>query len=702
MENAARICGLFHDFGKRSQLFQDVLQGKATGVDHAGPGAALLAHNMPKPIVEAIAGHHAGLISEEMLRPYLQSICRGDAQAVSRFDKTPSLSGTVQMADAMNDFMKEHQGFIPPHPEKQTVSGVSWKNKMLRMLQTRMLFSCQVDADWSVSSFEATGDDTGLLNHSIQDLPSEDMLDRLENHRKQISVESQATENIIALRDMVYRDCGIAGRDMEHSFWTLTAPTGSGKTLGMLRFALERVLADKQKQRIILVLPFLSLVDQTAAITKRIIPGTVVDTSQSGAKEDERLRSEKWNAPCIVTTTVQFFDSLFSDQPGDCRKLHNMANSIIIFDEIQALPHSVARLAMQSLYWLSNIYHSCIVLSTATQPQYQMLPELDWDVREMIQDVPKAFRSAVQKRFEFLPVETDLKDIAAEAGEYDSVCVVCNLKRHALEVYREWKKRGLKNIYLLSTDLCPAHRAAVIDEIKACQKAGSPVRVAATQCIEAGVDLDFKRMYRALGPLTSLIQAAGRQNRNGRFEAEPMVVFQPKQQENERWMYPGPDYEGQAMIVKTMHQSGHMMTALSSIKEYYRRLFGQYREPAGLWDSMMGIEYDRFAKEAQLIKNTGYQVVVPYAAKKDVYATVLQAVRGGNVAKRHLAMATGITVQVYDRDGVLAHCQEISILHHGEAHPTGTYILLEGHESCYDNRMGLCLDGEAANSQYML
>ena len=215
-------------------------------------------------------------------------------------------------------------------------------------------------------------------------------------------------------------------------------------------------------------------------------------------------------------------------------------------------------------------------------------------------------------------------------------------------------------------------------------------------------DFDFEKMYRALGPLTSLVQAAGRQNRNGRYSDEPMTVFIPAKQKGERMMYPGPDYEKQAMIVRTMQLSGYDMTELASIEEYYRRLFRQYREPDGLWNSMIGIEYEIFAEEAKLIKQAGFRVIVPYAGEQAIYNEVLTAAHEGRIGKKHLSMAAIITVQTYDRAGVSAHCQELVIHRHNADYPTGVYILLEGHEDCYNSKTGLELSGKNAAETFFM
>ena len=160
---SAYICGLFHDFGKRSDLFQQVLHGTVTGIDHAGPGAAALwSCRMPKEIIEVVAGHHAGLVAREVLEPYLSAICRGDPQTIALSGKTPSLIGKQQMQDAMSNFMDEHPGFAPQRPEAGTTSDVPWKSKLLRMMQTRMLYSCQVDADYTISAQESDTNEVGF------------------------------------------------------------------------------------------------------------------------------------------------------------------------------------------------------------------------------------------------------------------------------------------------------------------------------------------------------------------------------------------------------------------------------------------------------------------------------------------------------------------------------------------------------------
>lgn len=692
LENNARLVGLFHDFGKRGQLFQGVLDGREHGVDHALPGAAFLWNNdehTPSMVIEAIAAHHCGLASAETLAGLMKAAYNGgQEEEVSSARGRVSIVGREQYVTAFSEMVTEAKLKTLPSPKKALYGKPGWKSRLHRMMTTRFLLSCQVDADYSVSQWEEDQDGSIFGKNRIENVDT--LIERLNCYRAGIKATSKAAQNITELRDMVFEDCTCAGADTQSDTLSLTAPTGAGKTLGMISLALQRCRSDPSKQRIILVLPYLSLVEQVADIVKEIIPGTIVDTSQAEQTEESWVQAKNWNAPCVITTSVQFFGSLLSDRPASCRKLHNMANAVIILDEVQTLPNAVVRYAAQTLHWLAEEYNSCVVLSTATQPALDRLPDTDWSAKEVIRDVPACFALAIPKKYEALPGSVNLRELARmAAAQGDNVCIITNLRRHARTVYEALTEEHEEGVYLLSTDLCPAHRLAIISEIKSRQRDGLPVYVAATQCIEAGVDLDFERVYRAWGPLPSIVQAAGRQNRNGRYLNTTTVIFEPERERKGERLYPDPGYEFQALLARALYAEGADLATVQAVACYYGRLYHNFSEPEELETALTEVDYSEVADKARLIQDSGRQVIVPYKGRRALFDEIRAAVNTGKVGKKHLAAAAGITVQSYN-PAVADHCAEL-VIHRwsGEDIQTGVYILLEGHEGCYNEKTGL-------------
>lgn len=685
----AYLCGLMHDFGKYSDLFQDVLRGKRIHVDHAVPGAAMLGHY--RQLSEVVAGHHTGLKPYESLAPMLSAIVGDTDSYTTPEGKEASICGKDAFSKAQGLFQADHPGFVPPQVDNQCPDG-SWKGNLSYMLDTRMLYSCQVDADYTVSGGQT--DPTPMFAPKA-------CLQKLESCREQVGSQSKADPRVNAMRDRVYQDAGEAGQRRD-PFLTLTAPTGSGKTFAMLKFALERCLSDPSKQRVIFVLPFLSLCDQVEADCRKVFPDVVVDHSQTGDGQDMES-AERWTASCIITTTVQFFGSLWSDRPGDCRKLHRIANSVVLFDEIQALPHHICRFAMQSLKHLSFRYGTCILLSTATQPAYGFLPELDWDASEVVRDVDGLFSMAQRTGLTFHKEPMSMAEVAKAALEYPSACIIVNVKRYARQVYEVWKSWGIQNIFLLYTNLCPEHRREVLEEIHTLQADGKPVYVAATQCVEAGVDLDFHQVFRMLAPLTSLIQSAGRQNRNGRFPHGDTVVFEPVRSAGSKPMYPGADYEAQALHVKELVDAGFDVNSLTGIREYYRRLFTRYQEHPNLLRALQALDYQDFSRQSALIKDSGCRVIVPYGDMWQFWR-LQNACVNGTVKKKDLTGISGISVQCYDQEQVGKHCAQL-VIHNrarGTVKPLNIWILLLGHEGCYRDDLGLHFEKEKEDEWFII
>lgn len=581
-EEEARAAGLFHDAGKYSDAFQKVLERERGGVDHAFSGAALLYNRTRKrrrsyePILEAINAHHSALRPLDDLKNRFEESLQGRADVEGNQGRTSSLTGEDYRRVWQELYgeafalpkLKRFQAAFSGETDSETAL---YAANLEQMLYTRFLFSCLVDADYSVSAEE---ENEGYLISSEQSaFHPEELLKRLYAYRGELSKGSTAEQGLNRLRDELFDQCGVMG-EQPPGLFTLTAPTGTGKTLAMLHFALRHCIANGQRC-IIVVLPFLTLTEQNAAVYRNIVPELLEDHSQKELDEEYREYAQRWSVPMIVTTSVRFFETLFASRPTDCRKLHSIANSVVLFDEAQSLPIGITDATLRSVKELCRSYRTTMVFSTATQPNYSAIRGLDWQPTEIVSNHPELFRkmqrTAVQWRID---TPTPLESIAQEMACQDSVCTIVNLRRHANELFDRLREQcPEEECFYLTTNLCPAHRRQVVQTINRRLVDGLPCRLVATQCIEAGVDFDFRRLYRALAPLETIVQAAGRCNRNGRGVEKGLVtVFVPEDEKN---LYPEPWYGLGADIVRKQNRTLPIdIHNPEDIARYYRELLG--------------------------------------------------------------------------------------------------------------------------------
>ncbi len=682
MPSEAYMCGIMHDFGKYGQRFQNVLNKTESSIDHAICGAVYLSvkivprRSAYRLVAVIVAAHHSGLRSFEDLKQEMTDIFKGNGSCISGNGKKASLIGQTDYETAESVLLSEFPSFAFKKLNKYGDDSPTAK-----MLRARMLLSCLVDADYTVSS--------GKIEESDTVLEPDLLLQKLYLHMDKLRKASKSNRELNRLRDDVFRQCGDAG-NMEPGIFTLTAPTGVGKTMSLLHFALKHC-AVHGKRRIILVLPFLTLTEQSQREYEKLIPDILADHSQSRLSEEQRELAARWDSPFIITTSVRFFESLFAYRPKDCRKLHSIAQSVIIFDEAQSLPKELAAATMKSISSLCKDYGCTMVFSTATQPDFGALPELeDWQPREILPDGEKLYAALRRTQLHWkIDTPTSLEDIAGEMARSDSVCAIVNLRRHAAKLFESLKTLCLHDsLFFLTTDLCPGHRSNVIDEIKARLRDGKPCRVVATQCIEAGVDLDFKTVYRALAPLEAIIQAAGRCNRNG-LGTGHVTVFIPEDGGN---IYPGESYWKAAEIVKIMHASGNVdIHDPKTIKDYYRRLFCDAESKGELTKAIKGENYEEAAAEYKLISKQGVQVIVPY--DESLFMEVYEQAMTDGLTPELIRKAAPITVSSYNEDLVRQHCEQIPWHRKraGDICESDFYILALGHWDLYTSDMGLKL-----------
>ena len=703
------MAGQFHDVGKYGTRFQSVLTGEQTGIDHAFSSAALLyklisgSKRLPQtyvPVIEAILAHHSGLNPlgdwENKFAESLQG-----AEAEGHDGRISALAGKEYNA-AWEQFRKDFPDYQPsrPKPFLPTSDGGVYQRNLERMLYTRFLFSCLVDADYSVSANEE--DPSYLLTSECSEFEPERLMRDLYKYRALLCSRSTADSDLNHLRSWLFDQCGNMG-DCQSGLFTLTAPTGTGKTLALLHFALRHCIKNGQR-RIVIVLPYLTLTEQNAAVYRKIVPEILEDHSQSKLDDVYREYAARWSVPVIITTSVRFFETLFASQPTDCRKLHSVANSVVVFDEAQSLPVTLTEPTLRAVKELCRSYHTTMVFSTATQPSFGAIQGLDWKPREIVPDYPELFRQLRRVNVEWRIQEpTALEDIAEEMSGHKSVCTIVNLRRHASELYHALKELcPEEECFFLTTDLCPAHRTRVVQEVQKRLRERKPCRMVATQCIEAGVDLDFDCLFRALAPLESIIQASGRCNRNGMLkEKGSVMVFLPEAGEEER-LYPEVWYQLGADVVRDeVSKAGIDIHNTADIDRYYTRLFSmeQAKRNKKLIKAISEKDYQETDRNYRLIEEQGVRVIVPYEGEQKLFDTLQKELRQtGEITPALMKQAAPITISCYDQER-LSHWAEELLLprRRREGRETdcrsGWYLLSE--KKCYDSeKLGLHLEYE--------
>lgn len=652
-------------------------------------------------MIEAVVGHHDGLVSFDSIKYELKALRTKPESCNCPSGKTPSLSGNDDFNRAAAAFKRDFPTLKLGISDKSAAySGEALHKELGYMLTTRMLFSCLVDADYSVS---AADDEPDYLEKNSQGpIDYNEALKRLDSYRSELCRTSRAAARVKQLRERVFEACG-EGACGEMGIFTLSAPTGVGKTLAMLNFAL-RHCRRHHLRRIIVVLPFLSLAEQTEREYGKIFNTLLVDHSQSELSEQTRELASRWDAPVVITTSVRFFEGLFSDRPTACRRLHNIADSVVLFDEAQSLPAELAAVSASAMRALCERFHCSILLSTATQPDFSALKGVSWHARELLCDNENIFTGMSRVNVEWrVCFNTDidsaptLDDIAEELSGESNACCIVNLRRHARAlVQRLIELVGEDGVYLLSTELCPAHRLSIIDEIRARQAAGKVCRVVSTQCIEAGVDLDFDSMYRALAPLESIVQAAGRCNRNGRLKGGGrVVVFEPKCDEGA--LYPSASYKRAALVVKQMLADDGKIDIDSpkSVEDYYAKLFCGVKCKPELETAIKGESYGDVAASYRIVDNDAYSLIVPWSGRRELFESICDAVDSGSVTRRLFTEAAPITVSCFDKR-FESFAQPIKLRRHGEMFDSCYYIINRGFEKKYDERLGLICEEENA------
>lgn len=691
-QNAGAWCGLYHDAGKASKLFQDVLEGREHRVNHEAAGAYISEKGIRlRLLAVVIYAHHEGLkwhIKDELDQSYIEEGSTESRPAGRRF----SVSGKNQYQEVLR-FYKEEVKPFPASPvlKKNCESHYRF---LPQMLHARMLLSCLCDADYLASG---SHNDKSLLQQANEVPPKfEQMKKNLEQYREKIKTCSTSDSSVNKIRDIVYGDC-VSAAINDPGLFTLTAPTGTGKTLALLAFALNHAIYNNQKspkfRRVIVILPFLSIIRQSVNIYREICGDVLEADSTTKYTEATKLMSERWSAPFIVTTSVKFFEALFKSRPTDLRFLHSIAGSIVIFDEAQNIPVHLLGTTIESVKVLCEMFGCTVVFSTATQPDYSVRKDISVQHTEIIKEPQKLYGKTRRVTVKWnIKEKTPFSVIAKQMSGLSSVCCVVNKRDHACKLFTELKKiSNPDECFYITTDLCKAHRDHVVEEITQRLKDGKICRVVSTSCIEAGVDLDFSYMFRTLAPLDSLIQCAGRCNRNGR-NAGIMVVFIP----DEEKLYPSKDYEIRSMCVKTLADRHEIdINSMEHISEYYTEIFMKFKESKMLEEAIAELDFDKVETEYKLITNAGANVLVPYREQTGLYEELRHEAVTKGISKAWMRKAAMITVTNYQMDKLNDICEKVFVrLSDGKLQQMENwYILIDS--QFYHDDIGLHFDDDS-------
>lgn len=632
----ARTAGLLHDIGKCSKEFFEYIKRSSAGEqglrgpDHSTAGARIAETNYSFPLgrllSHIIGGHHAGLSDWDKLERRLGSDYR-----IPRYDDwrliTPSLPSNVAPTARMKE--NAHVGFT-------------------RAFLIRMLFSCLVDADFlETERFYTEAKREPIERGGHLDLTT--LRDRL-RHYMATKTAKATIENpgkLNTLRAEILKNA-VAAAGNKPGLFTLTVPTGGGKTLTSLSFALEHAV-ENSLTRVIFVIPYTSIIEQTSDVFREALDtkddilehhasfdweraNNTSETDDEGPDGLKKLRlaAENWDVPIVITTAVQFYESLFANRTSRCRKLHNLTKSVITIDEAQMMPLKLLLPSMTALDELAANYGASVVLCTATQPALRVLDgfvdgfTID-DGRELASEPKRLYAELKRFEIEWKPDRVSDNEIAARFAEQPQMLIVVNTRAHAKALFATIK--DMEGAYHLSTLMCPLHRRQVLQEVKNRLRDKKPVRLVSTSLVECGVDFDFPEVWRAATGLDTIIQAGGRCNREGGPKLGRLVVFVPAD------VKLPPDIEALWQAARpALRRFADNPNDLEPIRSYFNELYwqkGRSALDAAKIDGQAGIlkalaerakeltfPFAGIAEAFQMIEDYNEPVIVPWQARQ--------------------------------------------------------------------------------------
>ncbi len=633
-----RLAGLWHDLGKYSADFQSYLiassepAGSVNGnavsrVDHSTRGAQHATQHagqaMGHVLAYCIAGHHGGL--PDAIDPN-----GGVSGLIDRLKKC-----VPDAPDVPPSLLKLP---VPPSPVIARDTNDAHQIAFRLSVFTRMLFSALVDADYLATEAFVQPDRAAGRDRAAA-ISMHDLRERLDQYLAELNENARRLGNarspVHHARQAVLRACHEKAA-LPPGLFSLTVPTGGGKTLSSLAFGLTHAIHHNLR-RIIYAIPFTSIIEQNAQVFREALeldsapvvlehhsaferPDSEFVTTNEPQTPWSEFASENWDAPVVVTTNVQFFESLFASRPSRCRKLHNVAGSVVVLDEVQVLPPELLEPTLAVLRELCRFYRCSVVLCTATQPAFGLRDDFTIGfrrgegLREIVDD-PARLHAAL-RRTEIVNIGKQSDDeLVAAIAEHEQVLCVVNTKRTARNLFERLTNDAATATFYLSTNLCAAHRADKLSNIRSRLDAGQPCRVISTQLIEAGVDIDFPVVYRAVAGIDSIHQAAGRCNREGRRAIGKVFVF-------ENGDRPPASLAAAVQAGRETATTVDDLQALTAVERYFENLFWRHRDDLDKHQVLRAFRFDsngsphfQFREAAdryRLIRDKTFPVIVPY------------------------------------------------------------------------------------------
>ena len=651
-----RLLAQLHDAGKAQPAFQRYIRGEsAAKAPHSAAGALLatgLMYELSKELqlkklprtsqllAYAISGHHRGLYDYIELRKELKK-----KEIEERCTKT---------IGALPNIKSELQTWVEEHAESTESSLKELAKRVGATEQAqvliRLLFSCLVDADF-LDTEAFMDEERKERRHEATSgyAPLKTLRDRLTKHMEGFSTEGKINE----ARRAFLNQCREHGRTCPKGYYSLFLPTGGGKTLSSMAWALETALKHEAK-RIIYVIPYTSIITQTAGIFREIFGEENVlehhsDITFSGGEasqeaeryERTRLLAENWDAPIIVTTNVQFFESLFSHKVSRSRKVHSIANSVVVFDEVQMFPTEFLHPMLRLLEDLRRIYGTQLLFCSATLPPFDKdhtssfkkvndFHQLSDAIQPIVPEDPELFKVFDRVIYHLEEKEYTTKELAEELAQHDSALCIVNSRRDASQLYQALLEEGkeAQDVIHLSRNMCSAHLKERIAEVRQRLKADIPTIVISTQLIEAGVDIDLPIVYRAMSGLDSIVQAGGRCNREGKRPAPGEVYVFSLSDSGKAFGAIAQGQNATRFLLDNDKEHTRSSMPLELIEAYYDRYYASIEsfDLKGIAESLYDVEeakrwrfdFEQASKDFQLIDNVDRDLFVPYGKGKEL------------------------------------------------------------------------------------
>jgi CRISPR-associated helicase Cas3/CRISPR-associated endonuclease Cas3-HD len=665
--------GKTHDLGKYSREFQRRIRGESIHVDHSTAGGQYIALQdkgaLGRMAAYCILGHHGGLPDggssvDSSDETTLNGRLKRNLPDYSAFDQDIGQSGDPFGLSRL----------MPPDFTPKDGFSVAFL--------TRMLYSALVDADWlDTEAFMAEGRVVrGAF--STQKVLCEKLMGYL------TAFQDRAEESELnAMRNVLLQDCAQAA-DNPRGLFTLTAPTGSGKTLSSAAFALRHA-AEKGLSRVIYVVPYNTIIEQNAAVFEGIFGiddvvqhhgGVQYEADEDSPEYRKLLATENWDAPFIVTSSVRFFESLYANKPSACRKLHNIANSVIILDEAQMIPLLHLIPCVRVLEELVVHYACTVVLATATQSSLDSFFEA-LEPKEIVKDPQGMYEFFRRVTFERLPGTVSDEDLAERLQAHEQVLCIVNTRKKAQVL------TGLlgDDAFHLSTTMVPAHRSHVLSEIRMRLKDGERCRVISTSMIEAGVDVDFPVVYREKAGLDSIIQAAGRCNREGKQDTSASMVYVCATEEGVQrynaqhvnaYEHVERNYEDIASLDAVQAYFEHLRYIIGREALDKNRVIMDFNEGTG----SLSFPFKAVAQKFKLIDDASKTVIVPVDEEAE---RLLVQLRYAGPSRAVLRALQHYSVSLYESD--IRRLEEFGVIEHIDEDMCVLSKL------CYDERCGVIL-----------